>query len=114
MTVRRGTGRARRLRRDQTDAEAKIWSHLRNRQLEGFKFRRQFPTDRYIADFVCIDAKLVVELDGSQHIEQSAYDAERTKTLEALGFTVLRFWNNEALRETDAVIETILRALRAV
>ncbi|MHB8528923.1 MAG: endonuclease domain-containing protein [Caulobacteraceae bacterium] len=104
--------RARALRADQTDAERKLWSALCNRQLEGFKFRRQLPIDRYFADFACVEAKLVVELDGSQHIDQAAYDAERTRVLEACGWRVLRFWNNDVLENVDGVGVTILAELR--
>jgi very-short-patch-repair endonuclease len=95
------TGRARRLRREQTDAERRLWSRLRNRQLDGFKFRRQVPIGRYVADFVCTEVRLIVELDGGQHVDRQIYDAERTAALESDGFTVKRFWNNAALIETD-------------
>ncbi len=113
MGVRRGVSRARALRRNRTDAEAKLWRALADRRLDGFKFRRQFPIDRYVADFACIDAKLVVELDGSQHAEAGAYDAERTAMLESCGFVVLRFWNGELASNFDGVVETIRRHLRA-
>jgi very-short-patch-repair endonuclease len=113
MTTRTNIGRARRLRQDQTEIEARMWSRLRNRQLDGFKFRRQFPIEGYIADFVCIDAKLIVELDGSQHAEQLEYDAERTKALEAAGFDVLRFWNGDVIESIEGVLETVRRRLRA-
>lgn len=103
--------RARRLRADQTDAEQKLWRHLRNRQLQGWKFRRQHEVDRYITDFACPDAALVVELDGSQHGEQMAYDAARTRKLESMGYRVLRFWDNDALTNIEGVLEVILEAL---
>jgi very-short-patch-repair endonuclease len=112
MTVRDNVPRARSLRRDATEVEAKLWQALRGRRLDGCKFRRQFPIDRYIVDFACIDAGLVVELDGSQHGEQAAYDAERTKILEACGFHVLRFWNHEINENLDGVLSVIGRALR--
>ncbi len=105
--------RARSLRVERTDAEAKLWRALRNRQLDGFKFRRQVPVDPYIADFCCKDAKLIIELDGGQHLDQLAYDEARTRRLEACGFQVLRFWNVDVLRETDAVVEDIRRMLHA-
>jgi lysyl-tRNA synthetase class 2 len=111
MVIRAGTATARHLRSRQTEAERKLWSRLRNRNLGGFKFRRQFPIDRYFADFVCIDAKLVVELDGSQHAEQADYDAERTAALECCGFHVIRFWNYQVLRHMDDVLQTIWRTL---
>jgi very-short-patch-repair endonuclease len=81
--------------------------------LNGFKFRRQVPIDRYIADFVCLEAKLVVELDGGQHVEQMAYDAARTEVLEAHGFHVIRFWNYDVMRELDGVITAIQHALES-
>jgi very-short-patch-repair endonuclease len=84
---------ARKLRKEQTEAERRLWWHLRNRQLEGWKFRRQFPIGHYIVDFACIDARLIVELDGGQDSEQGHYDEQRTKELEKAGFAVLRFWS---------------------
>ena len=112
MTANSGTPRARALRRDQTDVERKLWSLLRGRRLDGFKFRRQVPIDRYFADFACVEAKLVVELDGGQHADQAGYDAARTQTLEALGWRVLRFWNPDVVLEPEGVIGTILVHLR--
>ena len=102
------TERARRLRRDQTNVEQRLWALLRNRQLDGFKFRRQVPIDRYVADFVCADAMLVVELDGGQHAADAAYDATRTAVLERLGYVVLRFWNHDVVETAEGVAETIL------
>ena len=107
------TGRARRLRRDWTKAEARLWLCLRNRQLDGFKFRRQLPIDRYFADFACLEAKLIVELDGGQHADEAAYDAARTEVLEQAGFRVLRFWNHAVLTELDGVLHEISFALKA-
>jgi very-short-patch-repair endonuclease len=104
--------RARALRQDQTDVERKLWALLRSRQLDGFKFRRQVPIDRYFADFACRDANIIVELDGSQHLDRIAYDAERTRVLEACGWRVLRFWNNQVLETPEGVLETILAELR--
>ncbi|WP_426269751.1 endonuclease domain-containing protein [Dyella kyungheensis] len=103
--------RARSLRVDQTDAEQLLWHHLRSRRLQGWKFRRQHEIGRYIADFVCPDAGLIVELDGGQHGEQVIYDELRTLELEAMGYRVLRFWNNDVLKNLDGVIEMILEAL---
>ncbi|MGE4251802.1 MAG: endonuclease domain-containing protein [Parvibaculaceae bacterium] len=103
---------ARKLRKEQTDAERRLWWHLRNRQLEGWKFRRQFPIGGYIVDFACIDAKLIVELDGGQHSEQGYHDEQRTRALERAGFVVLRFWNSDVLANSEGVIEEILRMLR--
>jgi len=102
--------RARQLRRNQTDAERKLWSRLRAAQL-GVKFRRQHPVAGYYADFCCIEHRLIVELDGGQHVEQQAYDEQRTKDLQAAGFRVLRFWNDDALLRTDDVLAAIVQAL---
>jgi very-short-patch-repair endonuclease len=103
---------ARRLRQEKTDAERKLWSIVRNRKLEGFKFRRQVPIDRYFADFVCMEARLVIELDGGQHSEQVEYDAARTAVLEACGYQVLRFWNSQVLLQPDGVARSILHELK--
>ena len=104
---------ARKLRRTSTDAELKLWHYLRNRNLVGHKFRRQHPLPPYIVDFVCIESKLIVELDGGQHLEQVLRDEERTAFLEALGFRVIRFWNDDVLLKPDLVLEEILRNLNA-
>jgi very-short-patch-repair endonuclease len=104
---------ARQLRTSSTDTELRLWLQLKNRKLGGFKFRRQHPIPPYIVDFVCIEQKLIVELDGGQHAEQAASDAERTVFLESKGFLIIRFWNDEALKQTDIVLEEILRQLNA-
>jgi len=98
---------ARRLHRDQTDAERVLWLRLRDRRLNGWKFKRQVPIDRYIVDFCCMDAHLVVELDGGQHAIRSDDDARRTAVLESCGYLVLRFWDNDVLKNTDGVLEDI-------
>ena len=98
---------ARKLRKNQTDAEQLLWSKLRSKQVAGQKFRRQHPIGKYIVDFVCIDKNLIVELDGSQHINASGYDNVRTNFLKTEGFEIIRFWNNEVFNETDAVMEVI-------
>ncbi|MBE1160510.1 endonuclease domain-containing protein [Dyella acidiphila] len=103
--------RARGLRRAMTDTELRLWRYLRNRHLMGSKFRRQHEIDRYIVDFVCVEAALIVELDGGQHAEMMAEDARRTRRLEALGYRVLRFWNNDALTNTETVLAVILEAV---
>ena len=103
--------RARTLRRNQTTAEQTLWAHLRNRQLEGYKFRRQVPLGRYIVDFACYDERLVVELDGGQHGETAAEDAARSAWLEAKGFRVVRFWNHEVFENLDGVLARILEVL---
>jgi very-short-patch-repair endonuclease len=101
------TSLAKGMRRRQTDAEARLWSRLRNRQLEGLKFRR-VPRGRYVADLVCDEAMLIVEVDGSQHWDREAEDKLRTAYLESLGYLVLRFWNVDVLRNTDRVLDHIL------
>ncbi len=102
--------RARQLRRDQTDAERKLWSRLRAAQL-GVEFRRQHPVAGYYADFCCVEHGLIVELGGGQHVQQQARDRQRTQDLQAAGFRVLRFWNDDALLRTDDVLEAVMRAL---
>ena len=102
---------ARRLRRTMTDAERRLWQGLRGRQMHGHKFRRQYPLCGYVVDFVCLEASLVIEADGGQHAEQTAYDEERTRKLEQSGFRMMRFWNDEILRNTEIVLETIFLAL---
>jgi very-short-patch-repair endonuclease len=103
---------ARRLRGDMTEAEKRLWSHLRAGQLDGAKFVRQYPVGNFVADFACRGARLVVELDGGQHAENGA-DAARTKLIEAHGFTVIRFWNNDVLGNMEGVLEEIRQALRS-
>jgi very-short-patch-repair endonuclease len=102
---------ARHLRNNATEAERRLWQHLRRGQLNGFKFRRQRPIGRYVCDFVCLEAGVVVELDGSQHFAQSAYDEQRDAFLRSNGFRVLRFWNGLVFSEPDAVVQTIMEAL---
>ena len=105
-------GQSRRLRGDMTDAEKLLWSKLRRDQLAGHHFRRQMPIDRFIADFCCAKAMLIVEVDGSQHAE-NARDLERTRWLEQQGYRVLRFWNNDVLGNIEGVVEVILMHLSA-
>lgn len=104
------TERARRMRKEPTEAEARLWRYLRNRQVEGAKFRRQEQILGYYADFLCEDARLIVEADGGQHGEE--VDAERTKALEAAGYLLIRFWNNDILQNIEGVAAEIARALR--
>jgi very-short-patch-repair endonuclease len=101
---------ARRLRRQQTDAERLLWSRLRDRRLDGWKFRRQFPIDCYVVDFFCADAHLIIELDGGQHAVRIGADAAR-KILQTMGYIVLRFWNNDVMRNIEGVREEIMTAL---
>ena len=93
------------------DAEQKLWYHLRAHRFMGLKFKRQKPIGRYVVDFACIEKKLVVELDGGQHAEAAEYDHERDAWLHSQGYTVLRFWNNELMNETESVLEQIRLAL---
>lgn len=102
---------ARGLRARSTDAERLIWSRLRNRQLGGCKFRRQLPAEGYVLDFACLERRVAVELDGGQHAEAIVADAHRTSKLEAAGWRVLRYWNDDVLLRTESVLEDILRAL---
>ena len=102
---------ARGLRRRQTDAERRIWACLRDRRLLDVKFTRQVPIGPYIVDFCCRERKLIVELDGGQHSARVDYDEGRTALLQALGYRVLRFWDNEALSNTDGVLQRIAEAL---
>ena len=102
---------AKKLRRNMTDAERLLWQHLRNRDLGGYKFRRQRPIGPYIVDFVCLEKKLVVEVDGGQHAGQLELDAKRSGYLEDKGYRILRFWNNEVLKATESVLTVILSSL---
>jgi adenine-specific DNA-methyltransferase len=104
---------ARKLRREQTDVERKLWFALRGRRFHGFKFRRQQPIGPYVVDFVSFEAKLVIELDGGQHglSENESADRERSKRLEADGFRVIRFWNSELIENFDGVLDCIAVAL---
>jgi very-short-patch-repair endonuclease len=103
--------RIRRLRTQMTDAEVCLWWRLRRWQMDGYRFRRQVPKGPYILDFVCLKARLVIEVDGGQHATAVEVDNQRTIWLESQGFRVLRFWNNDVLRETNGVLETIRAAL---
>lgn len=103
--------RARRLRNDSTDAERRLWRFLRRQQLGGHKFRRQYPLAGYIADFVCVPVRLVVELDGGQHLDALAYDQWRTEALQREGYRVLRFWDDDVLLRTQDVVAEIFRVL---
>jgi DNA repair protein RecO (recombination protein O) len=103
--------RARELRKGQSDAEQKLWYYLRAHRFQHYGFRRQKPIGSYIIDFVCMEKKLVIELDGGQHTEQQAYDRKRTKFLESQGYRVLRFWNDEMIKNEEAALQIILSAL---
>jgi very-short-patch-repair endonuclease len=99
------------MRGEPTDAESRLWHEIRDRRLDQIKFRRQMPIIGYIVDFVCLEAKLIVELDCGQHSE-SSYDASRDAALKAIGFRVLRFWNDEVLKDIDGVCDTIIDYVR--
>ncbi len=99
------------LRKESTPAERKLWSRIRDDQL-GVTFRRQHAVGNYISDFCSSKAKLIIELDGSQHLEQEEYDEERTKYLESLGYKVIRFWNNDVVKNIDGVILAIIHAMQ--
>ncbi|MBK8284653.1 MAG: endonuclease domain-containing protein [Ahniella sp.] len=105
-------GRARALRKAQTDAERRIWQRLRDRRFLGLKFRRQVSVGPYIVDFICCEVSIGIELDGGQHNEWTVqqYDARRSAFLEAEGFTILRYWNSEVLTRMDQVLEAIRQA----
>jgi very-short-patch-repair endonuclease len=106
-----GRDRARTLRRTFTDAELRLWQLSRGRYLKQSKFRRQHPPGPYVVDFLCIEQRLVIEVDGGQHQVQKSYDSKRTDDLEAAGYRVLRFWNNDVLLKTDDVMQVIHEAL---
>ncbi len=99
--------RARELRQNASEAENLLWRHLRARHLHGYKFRRQVVIEPYIVDFICFEKKLIIEADGGQHSDQVEYDGQRTAHLRSMGYRVLRFWNHEILKETEAVLEQI-------
>jgi len=101
------------LRRNMTDAERKVWQHIRGGRFMGFKFKRQAPIGNYVVDFVAPTAKVIIEVDGGQHAELANEDAGRSAFLEQQGYLVLRFWNNEVLQNPDAVFDSIYNALMA-
>jgi len=103
---------AKSLRSNQTEAEARLWYHLRAHRFMGLKFKRQKPVGRYIADFVCCEQRLIVELDGGQHSEQVAYDQRRDAWLRSQGYTVLGFWNSDVMQQLEGVLEQIRCAVR--
>ena len=102
---------ARNLRQNLTPAERLLWSPLRRRQVSGFKFRRQHMIGSYICDFVCAEARVVIELDGSQHLDCAPYDANRDRFLQSQGYRILRFWNGDVLKQTESIVDTIFAAM---
>ena len=109
----RTVGRAQHLRRQMTDAELALWSHLRRRQLHGLQFRKQVPIGSYVADFACLAINLVIEVDGGQHSWRATADLKRTKWFEARGYRVLRFWNNDVLSNIEGVLAVIEGSLHS-
>ncbi len=107
------TKRCRCLRNQHTEAEHRLWLRLRGHRLAGLKFRRQHPIGSYFVDFYCAEARLVVEVDGSQHLDDARCDERRTHALEAAGLQVLRFFNDDVLARTDEVLEAIVAALHS-
>lgn len=107
------TIKARSLRKNMTEQERRLWQYLRKRSINNLKFRRQYPIGNYIVDFVCIEKKLVIEVDGGQHNQNDniSYDKSRTQYIEKLGYKVIRFWNNEIDNNIDGVYEEILKYL---
>ena len=95
----------------QREAERQLWKHLRRRNLNGHRFRRQHPIEPYVADFACLQARLIVELDGGQHVDEQSYDAQRDAFLKERGFRVLRFWDHEVMRGVESVLDAIAEAL---
>ena len=106
--------RAGELRRELTPAERKLWTYLRGNNINGVSFRRQNAIGNHIVDFVSIKRKIIIELDGSQHLDQMKYDRERSQYFEALGYQVIRFWNNEVINDIESVIRAIQYALSDV
>ena len=98
---------ARKLRRESTDAERLLWRYLRAHRMAGFKFRRQVVIEPYIVDFLCLEARLVIEADGGQHVQRAEDDEKRTAYLESLSYRVMRFWNHEILNDIDLVLDQI-------
>ncbi|MGH9427633.1 MAG: endonuclease domain-containing protein [Terriglobia bacterium] len=105
------TEKARLLRKNQTIAERTLWQKLRNRGLIQYKFRRQVPVGPYIVDFICLSARLIVEIDGGQHAVQEDYDKARDDFLRGNGYHVLRFWNNQVLENLEEVLESLTLTL---
>jgi len=112
--VTRNRDRARQLRREPTEAETFLWHELRGRAFKDLKFRRQYPLGNYIVDFVCLDLRLIIELDGGGHNEdaQRTYDAARDAWLRSQGFRILRYWNNEVFAEWEAIAQAIWKAVK--
>lgn len=105
---------AKKLRKESTDTECKLWQQLRSKQCGGYKFRRQHPLGNYIVDFVCLESRLIIELDGSQHLEETKmHDQQRDCWFQKEGYRILRFWDNEVLQNMAGVYQLIEEALRS-
>lgn len=104
--------KARTLRSNMTDVERVVWQAIRGEQMDGYKFRRQFAIGKYIADFACIEKKLVIELDGGQHQDHQDYDEQRNIFMQEQGWQVLRFWNTDVLENPDGVLFRIAERLK--
>ncbi len=107
------TAKARILRKNMTEQERLLWQYLKKRSINNFKFRRQYPIGNYIVDFVCLEKRLIIEIDGGQHnqSENVLYDQKRTQYIEKFGYKVIRFWNNEIENNIEGVYEEILKYL---
>jgi very-short-patch-repair endonuclease len=110
-TIPKTFGHAKKLHRNMTPAEAKLWAQLRAHRMGNVHFRNQHAIGNYVVDFCAPRKKLIIELDGSQHLEQEEYDAERTAFFESKGYRILRFWNNDVMNDLDAVLKVIWSAL---
>ena len=106
-----GYQKARNLRKELTPAESKLWAYLRGCKINRVYFRRQHAIGKFVTDFCALKARLIIEVDGSQHIDQEEYDSERTEFLESKGFRVLRFWNSDVMNKIDDVMRAILENL---
>ena len=104
---------AKQLRSNATEAEKLLWKHLRAKRFEGFKFKRQKPIGRYIVDFVCLEKRLVIEVDGGQHMDDETKDTSRTEWIEQQGYRVMRFWNNDVLSNIEGVLFVVEKELSA-
>ena len=106
--------RAKRLRRNSTDAERLIWSRLRGRGLAGYKFKRQVPIAGFVVDFAALEAKLIIEIDGGQHSVRLEADQLRTEKLERFGYRIVRFWNHDVLNNIEGVLDAVIQELHIV
>lgn len=111
MTTEKVLINAKTLRANQTEAEQRLWHHLRAHRFLALKFKRQKPMGRYIVDFVCVERQLIIEIDGGQHAGQAEYDQHRDAWLRDQGYTVLRFWNHEVMHQLEGVLEQIRSTL---